>query len=185
MVLPGFRHGTLLIGFSPDGRRLAVRGDELDQKHPAVLKVWEVATGGLLVTVESNEGELQPVAFDDRGDRLASVLHGTDILVHSLENGREALRLRGYTNLDGALAFSPDGCRLASASRTGTLIKLWDLSTGREVLSLLRERGDPIADAGCRFDRNQLVLLTVSGNFEVWDATPLPELSYTKGTHRD
>jgi WD40 repeat protein len=185
MVLPGFRDGTLLIGFSPDGRRLAVRGDELDQKHPAVLKVWEVATGRLLLTVESNSGELQPVAFDPRGDRLASVLHGTDILVQSLEHGREALRLRGYTNLDGALAFSPDGRRLASASRNGTLIKLWDLSTGREVLSLLRERGDPVADAGCRFDGNQLVLLTVSGNFKVWDATPLPELTYTKETHRD
>jgi WD40 repeat protein len=185
MILPGFRDGTLLLGFSPDGRRLAVRGDELDRKHPAVLKVWEVATGRSLLTVESNWGELQPVAFDPRGERLASVLHGTDILVQSLENGREAIRLRGYTNLDGALAFSPDGRRLASASRNGTLIKLWDLSTGREVLSLLRERGDPVADAGCRFDGNRLVLLSVSGNFKVWDATPLAELSYTKGTHRD
>ena len=75
--------------------------------------------------------------------------------------------------MDGALAFSPDGRRLASASRNGPLIKLWDLSTGREVLSLLRERGDPVADAGCRFDGNQLVLLNVNGNFQVWAASAL------------
>jgi WD40 repeat protein len=117
------------------------------------------------------------VAFDPRGDRLACAVRSTEILVQSLENGREALRLRGYTNLDGAVTFSPDGRRLASASRDGTLIKLWDLSTGREVLSLLRERGDPVAVAGCRFDGNRLVLLSVSGNFKVWDATPLPNSS--------
>jgi len=175
MVLPGFRDGTLLLGFSPDGRRLAVRGDELDQKHPAVLKVWEVATGRLLLTVEANGSELQCLAFDPRGDRLACAVGNTDILVQSLENGREALRLRGHTNIS-AVTFSPDGRRLASASGDGTL-KLWDLSRGREVLSLLGERGDPVADAGCRFDGNRLVLLSVSGNFKVWDATPLPDSS--------
>src|SRR5262249_23655685 len=112
-------------------------------------------------------------------------VRSTEILVQSLDNGREALRLRGYTNLEGANTFSPDGRRLASASRDGTFIKLWDLSAGREVLSLLGETGDPVADSGCRFDGNRLVLLSVSGNFKVWDATPLPELSHTKGAHRD
>jgi predicted nucleic acid-binding protein len=101
------------------------------------------------------------------------------VLGKKLEDGSLSARDHALAVVDLVLRSRVpfDGHRLASASHDGTLIKLWDLSTGREVLSLLRERGDPVADAGCRFDGNRLVLLNVSGNFKVWDATPLPDSS--------
>ena len=43
--------------------------------------------------------------------------------------------LRGHTGPVTGVAFSPDGKRLASISSDGT-VKLWDVETGLEVLSL-------------------------------------------------
>src|SRR5262249_29376782 len=43
--------------------------------------------------------------------------------------------LRGHTADVTGVAFSPDGTRLASGSRDGT-VKVWEAATGRELLSL-------------------------------------------------
>ena len=50
-------------------------------------------------------------------------------------SGDELLVLRGHQELVSAVAFSPDGLRIASGSYDHT-VRLWDASTGDEVLVL-------------------------------------------------
>ncbi len=53
---------------------------------------------------------------------------------------RQDLRtLKGHTHMIYALAFSPDGKQIASASRDGT-VKLWDPATGQEIRTLQEAR---------------------------------------------
>jgi WD40 repeat protein len=55
--------------FSPDGSRLASAGDD------GTIKVWDVATGRLIHTLEGHRGHVAAVAFSRNGSRILSAAH--------------------------------------------------------------------------------------------------------------
>lgn len=93
-------------------------------------------------------------AFSPNGDRVAVVLcelnlkgdyHHEDlqdlIQIRDVATGKVLHALKGHHAMLHSLEFSPDGNRLLSAGRDGTA-RIWDVSTGKELLSLgiLRDR---------------------------------------------
>ena len=48
-----------------------------------------------------------------------------------VEKGQELFTLTGHTDILRSICFSPDGKRLASASKDQT-VKVWDLPPGKE-----------------------------------------------------
>ena len=63
------------------------------------------------------------------------------------------LTVSGYGSALDAIAFSPAGKRIASGGRDG-IVRLWDASSGREMLRL-RDHGGPVnavafSPDGCR-----------------------------------
>jgi WD40 repeat protein len=128
--------GTVL--FSPDGTRLASAGNQGE------VKLWDAATGEELHTLDGQDVEVYTLAFTPDGRWLAAGGSRGAVLIWDASSGRESGSLPGHSHGVRGLAFSPDGRQLASGAASGTAwgepiggeLKVWDIGTGREVLTL-------------------------------------------------
>jgi WD40 repeat protein/tRNA A-37 threonylcarbamoyl transferase component Bud32 len=131
-TLEGHQMQVTCVAFSKDGSIL-VSGSPDD-----TLKVWDVASGTLMQSLPAHKG-VRCAVFSPDGTLLATA--GNDFLVKLWEvrTWKEIRTLAGHSEPVGALAFSADGQRLASAS--GAFVqageaKIWDTASGQELLGL-------------------------------------------------
>ena len=125
------------VAFSPDGRLLASTSYQS-------LRIWDLATGHVLQ--EFRPGELKSgtddfLFFNQAGNLLATAGSQT-IQLWDVPDRRYSAFFQGHTlmRLTG-LAISPDGTRLASGGVRE--IKLWETSSGQEILNLPLPAADP------------------------------------------
>ena len=132
-TIPSPREGLPWLAFSPDGSRLS------GTTQTGLVTVWDVAPGREPMTIRLRDCRfLGMTRFSPDGKRLAIAgisMFGGLLSVLDVENGREVWQLKGHTQIVEAIAFSPDGKRLASGSGDGT-IKLWDLNSGQRNLEI-------------------------------------------------
>ena len=76
--------------------------------------------------------------------------------------------LEGHTDGVAAVAFSPDGQRLASESGDGT-VKLWDAGSG-SLLQTLEGHTDWVSAVAFSPDGQRLASASNDGTVKLWDA---------------
>ena len=101
---------SLAVALTPDGQ-LAVSASQ-----DKTLKVWELDSGRELRTLDGHTSAVQWRGGD--AGRPAGGLGFWDrtLKVWELGSGRELRTLRGHTDWVNAVAVTPDGTRVASAS---------------------------------------------------------------------
>ena len=92
--------------------------------------------------------------------------------------------LRGHLLGVHAVAFSPDGRRLASGSKGAEAVKLWDVATRHEVATL---PGEGILSSRLNFSPDGTLLSAVNskGKAHIWRAPSLADIEEEEASHRN
>jgi len=158
------------LAFTSDGRRLVCQGRPRNSAR-GMAWVWDLADGKVM-RLESPQaiGNGFAVSPDDR--HLAAAADSV-IKVWDLTTGRLARTLTGHHEQVEALAFSPDGLRLASGGLDCT-VRLWDLNSGKEVTKILGHTGRVLTLAFSP-GGERLASGGADNTVKVWDLTSVPE----------
>jgi WD40 repeat protein len=170
---PGSTWVMFYAAFSPDGRWLA--GGSIEG---GAVSLWDLATGDAPFEVRG-QGEVEarggddwvrrPVCFSP-DSRVLATGYNTVVRLWDVATRRERAALRGHEGGLTALAFSPDGRRLATASLDGTA-RLWDVATGRELAALRGHEGWVI-DLAFSPDGRRLASAGQDGTIRFWEGDP-------------
>ena len=172
-TIEGLRDDLGSGGFGPEGARL------VGTNFKGAIRVVDVPTGQVALSLRLNDLVILISTLSPDGKRLAvtgfvpGFLTG-EVRILDAASGREVMpRLRGHNFGVRALAFSPDGLRLATGSGDKT-VKIWDMTSGQETLTL-KGHTDQINSIAFSPDGRRLISASWDHTVRVWDATPLPD----------
>jgi WD40 repeat protein len=114
---------VLGVAISPDGK-IVVSGSADN-----TIKVWDLASGRLLRTIEPHSSWIFSVAISPDGKNIVSGNWDNTIDIWQIEDGKRLRSLNGHKDSVTSVAISPDGKTIVSGSKDRT-IKIWNIADG-------------------------------------------------------
>ncbi|PYP84488.1 MAG: hypothetical protein DMF61_19980 [Blastocatellia bacterium AA13] len=159
VVQLGLDHSVFSCAFSPDGRLALTDGDKR-------ASLWETQTGKLLRRFKADLSGLSIFSPDGRcaltGSSLPDLSYST-VDLWEIETGTLLRAIKVHGGLR-AVAFSPDGKRLATLGPTSGTI--WEVETGKPLLPTFKQQ---VIGWSAVFSPEGKYLLTGSFPVRMWD----------------
>ncbi len=138
------------VAYSPDGKRIAI-----GSRTPAGVDTVRIFAENNPKPLTEIAGANLPRAWIS-GDVLA-VGNGSDAGVYNLKTNEWAGRISGAF---GEFAVSPDGTKLVATGKGGLRVRLWDLTTGKQLHAEDDSFPDPALMLGCADGKSLFLLAT-------------------------
>lgn len=180
-ILNGHSQAVRGLAFTPDSAVLATSAGGDDK----TIQFWEVASGDNQ-GVYALEAAAYRLAFAPDGKTLAAGLETGKILLLDMTDvsaPQEVAALEGHAKAISALAYSPDGSMLISATGAGEAqVRLWDAASGEELFALVEKGGlDPVIGVGFSPDGSQVSAAWGSGKIMIWNTADGSEANTLPG----
>jgi WD40 repeat protein len=141
--LPGEAGSARVAAISADERYILgtlreKRGSHFDEEAA----LWDVATGRRILSIGSITNNQTALALSMDGETIAYARSGSGyVTLRNLPTGA-AKTLDGQQNRANTIVFSPDGTRVAAASKDGA-VRLWERKSGRLLVTMLMVQSAP------------------------------------------
>src|SRR5262249_12420780 len=130
-----------------------------------LIRIWDLPTGKLAHGHDGHQGIVTSVALTDRGKTLITA--GTDGTIRFWDNatGKERRRLDAHQGPIASLQVSPNGKTLASVSPSDRTVRVWVLSSGKELQRF--RASTTYCDAAWLLDSRTLIIRRYLGDSTV------------------
>jgi WD40 repeat protein len=167
---PGISGLAESMAISPDGSMI-VMGDSKGS-----VRWFEADSPQLPAVTPGHKHAVRGLAFSADGTKLYSGATDGTVVVWDRSTRTRSFSFAANRHAVHGLTISPDGTRLVSGGTTGDSVKLWDLSTYREVLTLTGQRSIFSRLSFCP-SGNWLAVCNEFGQLHLWRAPALEEIA--------
>ena len=152
--------------FPPDGKTLASGSGDWK------IRLWDVATGDGLRTLEGHQGSVSSVAFSPTGQLLASCSDDGSLRISDTRDWKEIACFQGYAGKLERMSFSRDGSHLA-VGRWDEIATIWDMKALTLSKTLQGQSGEMSAGLVFSPDGSRLAVATPGGEYliRIWDVS--------------
>ena len=167
----GHTEPVTAVAWSPDGSRIA------SASWDHTVQVWDAAHGGHVFTYRGHSDKVTAVAWSPDGSRIASASSDGTVQVWDAANGGHVFTYRGHSDnviyrghLDrvNAVAWSPDGSRIASGSSDDT-VQDW-VDNGGKILFTYQGHTEPVTAVAWSPGGSRIASASWDHTVRVWNA---------------
>ena len=165
------------MAFTPDGLSFAT-GHQVNgwNARPGTsLLLWDVSTGTVIRAFDHTEN-VDTIAINTDGTLIAAAGEDENINVWDITNGDHIATLSEPHVMVAAIAFSPDGSLVASASGPGGKVTLWDVASG-QIARVVRDEAEFSSSVVFSPDGSVLASASRDGTMQLWDVATGEELA--------
>lgn len=129
--------------------------------------IWDTTTWQPMTTLTDHSADVNSVAWNADGTRLASGSDDTNIIIWNTTTWQPVTILTGHLEQVFDLAWNDAGTRLASAGNNNQII-IWDTTTWQPVTTLM-DHSDAVYSVAWNKDGTRLASGSFDGNIIIWD----------------
>jgi WD40 repeat protein len=164
--LVGHKKEVMGVDFSHNGKQL------VSGSADGTVRVWDVASGKSLLTINAHDGWVRTVAFNQNSSLIASGGDDGKINVWNTSNGQQLNSIIAHSKWLEKLSFSPDGKYIASGGHDNYLV-IVNAITGQIVFNSPRQDFYVLSTAFDPSGRYLLSSVLNSSDLSVWDVGSL------------